>query len=374
MGRLSLYPIAYLLVFAGVFISSCQGQVRQNQVKKGGDISTVISELVPTPATPINPLNDTSLVSQYIRTIFQDSKGHYWFGPAGQSVARYDGATLAYFSKEDFFRGNDLIDRDFGNSVHSTAEDQAGNIWFGTYLGLIKYDGQGFKSYTQKSGLTNTDISRNSMLLDKSGRFWVGTKGGLFQYSPAADRAGEPCFSLFEKLPPINVKDIMEDQQGNIWVTSEARGVFRYDGKTVAQFSDTSGLGNNYAGGIAEDSAGNIWFTIEGGISRYDGTSFTEFKEEIGIPSYDVWGILIERDADIIWITARGRTIRFDPSLPLTAPNAFRVFTPADGLNCCVQSMYQDQAGRVWWGAGAGLYQFDGEHFYQIKKKGPWPE
>jgi ligand-binding sensor domain-containing protein len=48
------------------------------------------------------------------------------------------------------------------------------------------------------------------------------------------------------------------------------------------------------------------------------------------------------------------------------------VFTSADGLNCCVQSMYQDKSGNMWWGAGSGLFRFDGKRFYQVKQKGPW--
>ncbi|MEO0339282.1 MAG: two-component regulator propeller domain-containing protein [Bacteroidota bacterium] len=367
--------VSYILVIVVLFITACQGQKREQSAAKPSALTKKVVSL-PTPGTPpppqVNPLNDPSLVSQYIRTIFQDSRGTYWFGPAGRSVASYDGDTLMYYSMEAFFAGNDLLDRETGNSVHSTAEDAAGNVWFGTHIGLIKYDGKTFKNYTSNSGLTETNISRNSMLLDQSGQFWVGTQGGLFLYDPEADRKGEPCFSLFGKLPPITVKDIHQDRIGNIWIASGERGVFRYDGSSVQNFTEKDGLSDNYAGGIAEDSKGNIWFTIEAGICRYDGTSFTEFKSEIGIPKYDVWGILIERGTDIVWITARGRTIRFDPSVPLTNPDAYKIFKPEDGLNCCVQSMYQDQEGNVWWGAGEGLFRFDGENFYKVKRDGPW--
>lgn len=69
--------------------------------------SKLSPEIIGTPP-PFRPgsVNDPSLVSQYIRSIFQDSKGNFWFAPAGQSVARYDEKTLKYYSKIEFFHGN----------------------------------------------------------------------------------------------------------------------------------------------------------------------------------------------------------------------------------------------------------------------------
>jgi len=72
----------------------------------------------------------------------------------------------------------------------------------------------------------------------------------------------------------------------------------------------------------------------------------------------------------IICITARGSTTRYDPSI--LNLKAFTVFTVERGLNCCVQGMYQDRAGNMWWGAGQVLYRFDGKRFYQVRQIGRW--
>ncbi|MBK6839731.1 MAG: hypothetical protein IPG90_16870 [Bacteroidetes bacterium] len=168
------------------------------------------------------------MVGQYIRSIFQDSKGNYWFGTAGQSVARFDGKILKYYSKKEFFLGNDSVDHDYGNSVHAIAEDKNGNIWFGTEHGAIKYDGKPLEVILKKWFEQYLCWSK-SILIDKAGTLWVGTNGGVFRYIPSADTTEGKCFSLFQLLPPIKVKDIMEDKSGNIWFASEDNGVFRYD-------------------------------------------------------------------------------------------------------------------------------------------------
>jgi ligand-binding sensor domain-containing protein len=350
------------LVFWVSFIS-CNGQTDTQMPKDtlltSGSGPTVIRK---TKAIGIAPDFDTTLVSQYIRSIFQDSKGNLWFGTIQDGVVRYDKKTLTYFTQPDGFHCN---------SVFAIDEDKYGNIWIGTDQGVYKYDGKRLKNYHKKDGLNHVEISRSSILVDKSGGIWVGTHGGVYQYDPLADGIGSQCFSLFPLLPAINVADIMEDKSGNIWFASSDKGVFRYDGKTILHLNEKEGLGENYAGGIAQDKSGNMWFVIKNGICKYDGKTFTEYTPEHGLGGTEFWGIIIEASG-IIWVTARGATTRFDPSVPLSDPRAFTVFTPADGLNCCVQSMYQDKSGNMWWGAGSGLYRFDGTRFYQVKQKGPW--
>jgi ligand-binding sensor domain-containing protein len=359
---------------------ACTGQEKTNTLS-----DPHISQQGPTvirnfKAGAFAPDFDTTLVSQYIRSIFQDSKGNLWFGTIGEGVVRYDAKTLTYFSNPEGF---------LCNSVFAINEDKIGNLWFGTDQGVYTFDGKTFRNYAQKDGLSHIDISRKSILVDKSGTIWVGTHGGVFQYDPSADSTGGKSFSLFEPLGLINVAGIMEDRSGNIWFASSDIGVYRYgallndeagQGKTVVHITEKEALGNNYAGGMAEDKVGNIWFTMKNGICKYDprkndeaglGKAFTEYTSKDGLGGTEFWGIYIE-ESGIIWVTARGSTTRFDPRVPLPNPNAFTVFTTANGLNCCVQSMYQDKSGKMWWGTGQGLYRFNGMRFYQVKQNGPW--
>ena len=382
-----------LFSFLAIF-TSCNGQEKANPLKDPNTSKAGPTVIKNFKAVGIAPDFDTTLVSQYIRSIFQDSKGNLWFGTIGEGVVRYDVKTLTYFSNPDGF---------VNSTVYAINEDKNGNLWFGTDQGVYKYDpsasfdsaqhkslrpgGKTFRNYNQKDGLSHIDISRKGILVDKSGTIWVGTHGGVFRYAPSADSIGGQCFSLFEELPPINVAGIMEDKSGNIWFASSDKGVFRYDpsahfdsaqhkslrtgGKTIVNFNEKEGLGENYAGGMAQDKAGNMWFTMKNGICKFDGKTFTEYTPKDGLGGTEFWGIIIEQSG-IIWITARGSTTRFDPSMDISNPKAFTVFTVEDGINCCVQSMYQDRSGNMWWGAGSGLYRFDGTRFYQVKKNGPW--
>lgn len=368
--KFKIITLNKILLLSFLTIFTCNAQVKTNPAKATTTSAspTVIKNFK---TVALAPDFDTTLVSQYIRSIFQDSKGNLWFGTIAEGVVRYDKKTLTYFSNLEGFNSK---------SVFAINEDNAGNMWFGTDQGVYKYDarqngsagqGKAFRNYNQKDGLNHLDISRKSILVDRLGTIWVGTHGGVYQYDAAADRKGGQCFSLFSLLPPINVAGIMEDSNGNIWFASADKGVFRYDGKTIINFNDKEGLGENYAGGMAQDKMGNIWFTMKRGICKFDGKTFTEYTSKDGLGGTEFWGLIIERSG-IIWITARGSTTRFDPSIPLPNKKAFTVFTAADGFTCCVQSMFQDKSGNMWWGTGQGLYRFNGTRFYQVKQNGPW--
>jgi ligand-binding sensor domain-containing protein len=352
------YVQVYMLLLVTIFFTSCNGQVKTNASKP---IPKVIRNFKP---VALAPDFDTTLVSQYIRSIFQDSKGNMWFGTLGDGVVKYDVKTLTYFSKPDGF---------YNQTVYAINEDNDGNMWFGTDQGIYKYDpvGKTFKNYNQKDGLNHVDITRKGILVDKLGNIWVGTHGGVYRYDPVADSEGRKSFSFFKELGKLNIAGIMEDKSENLWFATSENGVFRFDGKTITNISEKVALGENYAGGLAQDKAGNMWFTMKNGICKYDGKTLTKYTAKDGLGGTEFWGIIIE-ESGIIWVTARGSTTRFNPSIPLPNPKAFKVFTPADGLNCCVQSMFQDKSENMWWGTGQGLYRFDGTRFYQVKQNGPW--
>ena len=57
---------------------------------------------------------------------------------------------------------------------------------------------------------------------------------------------------------------------------------------------------------IGEDRAGNIWFgTVESGAWRYDGKSLRNFSAEDGLTSKDIMVIYTDRQGDL-WLGGNG--------------------------------------------------------------------
>jgi ligand-binding sensor domain-containing protein len=345
-------------LIAFIFITYGYGQVSTNDLKPNPIIIRT-----PSPSGfHFNMVEDTTLVSQYIRSIFQDSKGNFWFGTAFEGLCKYDGASLTYYTELDVFAAS---------SVHAIAEDKKANLWFGTDQGVFKYDGKKFTNYREKAGLSNLNVSRNGIFVDKDDHLWVATNGGAFRYHLSADTLGGKCFTPFPLLAltiPFTsderIGNILQDKAGNLWFASMENGIYRFDGKSVTTIFEKEINKNSY-GSMILDKMGNIWFTVLGkGVCMYDGKTFTNYTTADGLGGNETWLIYEDRMGNI-WISARGSITRYDGK-------NFTVFTIKDGINCCVQSMYQDKVGNMWFGAGNGLNRLEGNRFIQVKQKGPW--
>ena len=144
------------------------------------------------------------------------------------------------------------------------------------------------------------------------------------------------------------------------------------------EFGHDSGLAGNVRD-IYEDRDGNIWFTTDRGVQRYDGRSWKTYTTEDGLARNEVRGVTQTRDG-AMWFGARNTGIvRFDPSIPDSS--AWTTYTAEDGLTSDSPSwfrgLYQTRDGTLWAGfvspAGSGesgISRFDGTRWTTVDVPG----
>ena len=71
---------------------------------------------------------------------------------------------------------------------------------------------------------------------------------------------------------------VFQAKNSDYWFGSNDRGVYRYDGKVIVNFTTKDGLCSNRIRGVQEDNSGNVYFTTYEGISKFDGKSFTMLR------------------------------------------------------------------------------------------------
>lgn len=162
-------------------------------------------------------------------------------------------------------------------------------LWMCTDGGLTKMDieSEKFRTWTHDPADPNSLGHRfiNSVLIDRLDQIWIATAGGgLSMLSSSHDRI--QSFRVSDGFPSNYLYDIIEDQQGLIWVSSDA-GLFTFSPAEAGSgefpslkiFTENDGLQGD------EFNSGALYVTDSGTILAGGLNGYNQFRPE-GIPQY----------------------------------------------------------------------------------------
>jgi signal transduction histidine kinase/ligand-binding sensor domain-containing protein/CheY-like chemotaxis protein len=170
------------------------------------------------------------------------------------------------------------------NAVTSIYQDHNGFMWFGTYDGLNRYDGYGFKVFrngiNDKNSLTDNHVS--VIEGDASHKLWVGCEKGLSIYDPLNSRFSSPLFKWWNEAAAVPMQDGIRAIQkvtsgGSMLVGTQKTGLLMFEkgSQTGLQIPLTDWKGREGAYGvtaIAIDRSSQLaWIFIpQAGLCRFD--------------------------------------------------------------------------------------------------------
>lgn len=256
------------------------------------------------------------LSSDTVLSIMEDGLGNVWFGTA-DGLSRYDGKAIhripllvphtGYLQPS----GSSIDTPPAKNMVWSMMRDRSGQLWFGTTDGVYRYDGTSFRRFLDDARIVNRDGLHlrmiDCMIQDTRGTIWFASgmppgMEGIVRYDPATG-----TMTRFKPGGEGWIRRVVVDRKGHLWLGTRHRGTWRYDGHTFAQEKD--GLGCP----VITDRAGNIWFSgnenkdgysADNGIWRFDGKSYANFTTKDGLGNYGVWCMLQDKTGHI-WVGTR---------------------------------------------------------------------
>jgi ligand-binding sensor domain-containing protein len=205
---------------------------------------------------------------------------------------------------------------------------------------------------------------------DRQGNIWLASWEGVFRYD------GKSFTNITHGVSSARFFSILEDRKGGLWFGSIGSGVYYYDGKSFQNFTTKNGLVNNEVTCIYEDKTGNIWFGVNGGLSRYDGKSFrnymingdTMIEDRTGktFPDFtrppNEVNSIVEDKTGKFWLATRGNTFVYDGQ-------KFTVFIHDGKPFSNVRTITEDKKGNIWLGGPDGLWRYDGSTFTNFTQK-----
>lgn len=193
-----------------------------------------------------------------LSSIFESSRGEIWSGSNTEGLVRVvaDNVVTVY----DVAGAGD---RGFGcDNVREVAEDEDGNIWFGTFRGLYCYDSEEDRFVSYAAGDSAGSLSQSSVhsvFVDADGVLWAGTYYGGVNYTDM----GASAFSFWGGGPsgsdlssPV-VGHLAESSDGSIYICMEGGGINRLDPDRGA-VRRYDGLPFTHAKWLCEDADGRV--------------------------------------------------------------------------------------------------------------------
>lgn len=86
-------------------------------------------------------------------------------------------------------------------------------------------------------------------------------------------------YKAMDGLPQSQVRSIIEDKNGYLWIGTEGGGLARFDGHTFRVYTTLDGLQSNVVTYLKIDRDDHLWIMHPRGITRFDGSSFKKFEQ-----------------------------------------------------------------------------------------------
>ena len=282
-------------------------------------------------------------IKTLVKAMLQTSDGAIWFGTTN-GLARFQNGACTWLTKT-----NGLLD----NNVMALSEDHAGNLWIGTGIGVVRYDGQLREQYGASQLRVNTV---RSLFCDEDGSVWIGTGGG------GVSRLKDGLLQTFDKqtgLPDLFINFMVKDRRGDFRVGTLG-GLARWTGTNF--IAETNNEGTAYDFCLTEDREGSLWLGTKEGLTQLQPRPFRAITKQDGLSHNNVMAVLDDSHGTL-WAATWGG------GLDAIKRDGIAVYNhPRNGLYDLLLSVHEARDGSLWIGSefDGGLYHFKDEQFIRF--------
>ena len=327
-------------------------------------------------SVPWQPPAHQQLPGQYVSKLLTSRDGTLWIGTREGLASWKDGKLTPYPT----LAGSEILD---------LIEDREGTVWVGTYApaaGLLCAIQGGNVQCSGKDGTFGAGVRS---VYEDGGDLWAGANTGLWRWKPGPPRLypwpGDAVramirndqgdfliaqhaqvqqlvngrlgrYSIPGPTQELNPRYFLRDGNGGLWIGTTNHGLFLVHKGTTERFARSDGLSGESITAIYEDREGTIWVATAGGLDRFRDFAIPSISATPG-SSTGVAGSVLAAMDESVWIGTYNGLSRWENGQAAT-------YRKKDGLlDDSVESLFQDDRGRIWAATPRGMVSFEKGRF-----------
>ncbi len=276
---------------------------------------------------------NSDIQSNTLTALAVDKNNVKWIGTEINGLIRYDEVSFINFNTS-----NSSIT---SNKINCISVDEQNRIWIGTNEGLCIYDGNLWISYNNtNSGLVTNTV--NVIKFDGSGTAWIGTSDDLTKFDGIN-------WSIYNQVWDRDwIQSLHIENENKVWIGTKLDGIWLFENQYFNLiYQGIYHFPSKTINSIEKDNLGNVWFCFSpdtagrGGVSFYDGTSFTNFL--LGTFQNSVNNVFIDYENNK-WVSTTEGLVLFNSQNSTTLFNTFNSLISSDNVRASVR----DENGNVW--------------------------
>ncbi|MEE9429705.1 MAG: two-component regulator propeller domain-containing protein [Melioribacteraceae bacterium] len=280
---------------------------------------------------------EDGLVNRQVTSMIQDSKGYIWFATY-DGVSKWDGNNFENIQTHSGMLSPIVLD---------IKEGADGKIYIGCYQGgILVYDNGVLDTINEKNGLISNDIlsigklRNGDLLFAGSGNKITKLKNGsLSDWGKEVNYPNEVKYTI---------RDFYEAIDGTLYIATQ-QGLLIYKNNSFKILTTKDGLNNNLLISVKGNGKGTIYTCSYKGINKIENGKITKLTDKPGFSDAFCFDLIIGNNGKMYAATINGVIVDDN--------GIIKTLTEKNGLsfNYCM-SVFQDNNGMIYFGtSGKGV-------------------
>jgi ligand-binding sensor domain-containing protein len=233
----------------------------------------------------------------FVYDVLEASNGDIWIA-TWSGVNRVRKGALNDRSKWDLYTVENTKGGLPNDWVYGLAEGKNGDIWLATEGGLGRFAGEKWTNWNHAKGLGAPYEKVKNDISFKSDPAQVSS-----HHARQKEEMGLTGINV--AFNPNYIISLVVDGQGIVWAGTWGGGLSRFDGKTWTHYTTAEGLPGNHVFMLHIDAKKTLWVGTNNGLARLRDGKFTVLNTNDGLFANNVFSMVTGGDGSI-WVGSYG--------------------------------------------------------------------